>query len=466
MTVSMTPTHRTARRARPRSDGDNWWLVCTAGLLIYMAQLDTTIVHVALPAIEIGLGTRTVLIQWVVLGYLIPLVGLTLLSGRWLDTVGHRAALTAGAAGFALTSIAAGLASHIAWLVTARLGQGVLAAVLLALAPVLAVQAVRPQARGRALAVVGALAPLGAMSGPVVGGFLVDSLGWSWIFFVNVPVSVVAILIGRRHLPEGEPLRLPQLAWMPEVGLLGGAAIAVLLSLSLAADRHPGWLLLAAAAPPLLLAWRRSTVSSPVRRLLASPGMPQVHLAFLTGYVALLAVQFLAPFYLTRELGISAVVTGTTLLVLPAATVLAGPVSGALADRVGPRPVAVAGAAIGTIGLGLLVPLAADWGAVALAWRLAVLGFGFGLLVTPIMTLAMSIAPSEQHGLVAATTNLARMLGLSLGPALATLAWAGSGYSLVGMRAGIATAALAGILTVTFVALTKHSSPAEASPSH
>lgn len=462
MQVSTPHTRRPVNRPRP--GGDNGWLVCTAGLLIYMAQLDTTIVHVALPAIEIGLGTRTVLTQWVVLGYLVPLVGLTLLSGRWLDTVGHRAALAAGAAGFALTSVVAGLAPHIAWLVAARLGQGIFAAVLLALAPVLAVQAVRPEARGRALAVVGALAPLGAMSGPVAGGFLVDSLGWSWIFFVNVPLSVVAILIGRLHLPEGDPLRLPQLGWMREVGLLGGAAVAVLLSLSLAADRHPGWLLLTVGALPLLLAWRRSTVSSPVRRLLASPGMPAVHLAFLTGYIALLAVQFLAPFYLARELGMAPVAIGTTLLALPAATVLAGPVSGALTDRVGPRPIAIAGAAIGIVGLGLLVPLTADWDAVALAWRLAVLGFGFGLVVTPIMTLAMSIAPSEGHGLVAATTNLAKMVGLSLGPALATLAWAGSGYSIAGMRAGVATAALAGTVTVACVVLTKPPAAVEPRP--
>lgn len=453
--MSTTRTRPTARPPRPRSDVNDWWLVCVAGLLIYMAQLDTTIVHLALPAIETDLGTRAATTQWVVLGYLVPLVGLTLLGGRWLDTVGRRAALTTGGVGFAATSVAAGLAPDVVWLVTARLGQGVFAAVILALAPVLAVQSVRPESRGKALAVVGALAPLGAMSGPVVGGLLVDALGWSWIFFVNVPVSVAAMAVGRARLPAGGRLAWPSSRWMGEVVLLGGAAVAVLLALSLAADRHAGWLLLATVAPPLVLVWRRSAASVPVRRLLALPGMLGPHLAFLTGYVALLSVQFLAPFYLTRGLGLPPAVAGTTLLALPAATALAGPISGALSDRAGPRRIAVAGAVIGTGGLALLAPLAADWAVVDVAWRLGLIGFGFGLFVTPTMTLAMSIAPAEQHGLAAATTNLARMLGLSLGPALATLAWAGSGYTLSGMRAGIGTAAFAGVITIAFVALAR-----------
>ena len=437
------------------SSRDNWWLVGAAGLLIFMAQLDTTIVHVALPTIETDLGTRTAVTQWVVLGYLIPLVGLTLLSGRWLDTAGRRVALLAGAGGFAVTSVAAGLAPHIAWLVAARLGQGVFAAVLLALAPVLAVQSVRPEARGKALAVVGALAPLGAMSGPVLGGLLLDTIGWPWVFFATAPPAVIAMLVGRWKLPRAGGLHLPQLRWMSEVGLLGGAAVAVLLSLSLAADRHLGWLLLAVAAPPLLLAWRRSTVSTPVRRLLELPGMAGPHLALLTAYLALLAVQFLAPFYLTRQLGVSAVATGTTLIALPAATALAGLASGVASDRVGLRPVAIAGAAIGTLGLALLMPLAASWTPLELAWRLAVLGAGFGLFVTPNMAMAMSIAPTERHGLTAATTNLARMLGLSLGPAVATVAWAVSGYTLAGMRAGLAVALSAGAATVALVALAR-----------
>lgn len=451
--MSRTSAARTGRSQGPRSEADNWWLVGTAGLIIYMAQLDATIVQVALPTIEGDLGTRTAVVQWVVLGYLVPLVGLTLLSGRWLDTVGHRAALTAGATGFAVTSIAAGLAPHVAWLITARLAQGAFAAVLLALAPVLAVQSVRPASRGRALAVVGALAPLGAMSGPVVGGLLVDSLGWPWVFYVTAPVAFGAILVGRRQLSEGGRLRPPQLQWLTEVALLGGAAVAVLLALSLVADRHWGWLLVAAAAPPLLGAWRRSAVSAPVRDLLALPGMGGPHLSFLTAYAALLAVQFLAPFYLTRELGISTAVAGTTLLALPAATALAGPLSGALSDRAGPRPVALAGAAINTVGLLLLVPLSDTWSAVDVAWRLATLGFGFGLFVTPTMTMAMSIAPAGRQGLAAATTNLARMLGLSLGPAVATLAWATAGYTLPGLRTGVVAALLAGVLTLVVVAL-------------
>lgn len=473
-----TPTHRASDRANRIGvrtaasagavgvTGDNWWLVGTAGLLVYMAQLDTTAVHVALPTIETDLAARATVVQWVVLGYLTPLVGLTLLVGRWLDTVGRRAALAVGAGGFAVSSVAAGLAPDIAWLVTTRAGQGAFAAVLLALAPVMAVQAVRPERRGRALAVVTALAPLGAMTGPMAGGVLLETLGWPWIFFVNAPIAAVAIVIGRLQLPRGGGLRLPRRRWVTEVLLLGGAAVAVLVALSLAADRQLTWLGLAVVAVPLVLAWRRSAVSRPARQLLALPGMAGPHVAFGTGYLALLLTQFLAPFYLGRALGASALVTGTTLLALPAATALASPISGGLSDRVGPQPVAVTGAAISTVALLALLPLSAQWQPVDLAWRLALLGAGFGVFATANMTTAMALAPPDRHGLVAATTNLSRLLGLALGPAAATFAWALSGYTLTGMRAGMGIALLAGAVTLTVAALTGPPPDAEARVAH
>jgi MFS family permease len=135
-------------------DSNRWWLVAAAGLVVFMAVLDMTAVNVALPTIERELGTRTSVTQWVVLGYLLPLIALTLPAGRWLDGVGKRAALLFSVAGFAASSVAVGLAVDIGWLIGARIVQGAFGAILLALAAVLATIAVHPQARGRALGVV------------------------------------------------------------------------------------------------------------------------------------------------------------------------------------------------------------------------------------------------------------------------------------------------------------------------
>src|SRR5690606_17430551 len=172
---------------------NRWALVAGAGIAVFMAQLDATVVQVALPTIEADFGTATSLSQWVVLAYVLPLIALSLPSGRWLDGVGARAALTFAVTGFAVSSIAVGLAPGMGWLIAARVVPGGFGAVLFALVPVLATTAVRPEARGRAMGVVMTLGPLGGVSGPLLGGLLVDTLGWPAIFYLNVPVGLLVI---------------------------------------------------------------------------------------------------------------------------------------------------------------------------------------------------------------------------------------------------------------------------------
>lgn len=434
--------------AQPAGQRDRWLLVAAAGLAVFMAQLDSTIVAVALPTIEAELGTPTALTQWVVLGYLLPLIALTLPSGRWLDRVGTRAALTHSVAGFVAASVLAGAAPGIGWLIAARVVQGAFAAVLFALLPVITTVAVRPQSRGRAMAVVTTLGPLGAVAGPVLGGFLVQGLGWPWIFYVNVPVGLAVIGIGLVQLPADGPLRLPERGWAGEALLLGGAAAAAVLALSLTASHGFGWLPLALVAVPLLAAWRRTASSTVVRELLRTPGMAGPHLALALTMAAGLLVGFLAPFYLQQVLETSPAGTGLTLLAFALAMAALGPLGGLLADRWGPRPTATTGAAILTAGLLLLVPLGQTWTPGDLAWRLAVLGAGTGLFGAPNLTMAMSRAPRHLLGTTGATTSLARQLGITFGPALATTVWALSGYALPGMRAAIALGAVLGALAV------------------
>lgn len=431
-----------------RTDRDRWSLVVAAGLCVFMAQLDTTIVVVALPAIQDGLSVRTATAAWVVLGYLVPMIGLGLLAGRWLETVGHRGALTLGVVGFAGASALAGLAHAAGLLVAARVLQGAFAAPLLALAPVLAVRAVRADRQGRALGLVSTLAPLGGLAGPALGGLLVQSLGWPWIFFVNLPVAVLVLAIGRARLAPGDRLRPPTAGWLGEAALFGTAAVAVLLGMSLAVSVRPAWLVLALTAVPLLYAWRRTRGSLPVRRLLAVPAVARAHVTLMSSYTALLLMQFLLPYYLRGVGHLSAAVTGLTLLAYPVGVVPAGPVSGSLTDRYGPRPVALLGAAVLTAGLALLVPLGTGWGPPDVAWRLLVVGFGFGLFVTPTQATAMSSAPEGLLATASATTNLARQVGIAFGPALATAGWALAGYRPVGMRLALLVATALGVLTV------------------
>ncbi|GAA1190258.1 MFS transporter [Prauserella alba] len=452
----MAVADETDRQGTPADEQRNrWWLVVAAGLAVFMASVDMSIVNVALPVIERDLAIPTSVTEWVVLAYLLPLAGLALPSGRWLDAVGHRPALVFSLSGFALASVAAGLAPALGWLVAARLTQGMFGALLFSLVPALAATAVQPHARGRAMGLVTTVGPLGLISGPVMGGLIVDGPGWPWIFFVNVPVSAVVLAVGMRLLPHGTALRTPDRAWFTEALLLSSAVAVVLLSLTFTADDGPAWLLLAVLAVPLLGGWVRLPSATPVRKLLRTTGESGAHVALAATATALGVVFFVMPFFLQRPLGESVSAAGLTILAFPAGMVVMGPVGGFLADRFGSRRMAVLGAALFTVGLALLLPMDDSWRLADVAWRLLLAGCGNGLFNAPNMTIAMTHAPPSLLATIGASTSLARQTGFALGPASATVAWALSSYQPAGIRAAMVLATALGAASVAVLLLTR-----------
>ncbi|MFI0482786.1 MFS transporter [Actinomadura sp. 9N215] len=449
---------------------NTWWPVIGGSLVVFMATLDTSIVAVALPAIERDFGIRTSATEWVVLGYLLPLIALTLPAGRWLDRTGPRAALLLAIAGFTLSSLAAGLAPGIGYLVGARAVQGAFAAILFAVIPSITIRAVGPEQAGRASSLFMTLGPLGAVSGPPLGGLIVQAWGWPWIFYINLPVGVLVAVIMLASLPS-DALRRPDRTFLTETALLGTAAVALLLALSLSASHSPRWLALALAGVPTLLVWWRTKTSESVRALLrARTAAGPVQAIMLNALVISLA-EFLAPFYLQRTLHLSPVATATAILAMPVVLVAFGPLGGLLGDRWGMARTAGAGAAIMTVGALLLVPVDAGWHAADLSWRLAVIGVGTGLFAGPSFAMLMSNVPAHLHGTAGAAQSLARQLGFSLGPALATTVWALSDYTLNGMRTAFALATIASAAAVLCIATTRTSpqtitKPRPAQPPH
>ncbi|WP_433465134.1 MFS transporter [Spirillospora sp. CA-128828] len=421
-----------------------WWPVIGSGLVVFMATLDTSIVAVALPALERDFGVRTAAAEWVVLGYLLPLIALTLPAGRWLDRAGPRSALLLAVTGFTLSSLAAGLAPALGWLVAARVAQGGFAAILFAVIPSIVIRAAGPELAGRASSLVMTLGPLGAVSGPPLGGLIVQAWGWPWIFYINIPAGILVTVIALTGLAR-DTLRPPGRAFLAETGLLAAATAAVLLALSLAASHGPIWLVLAAAAVPPLVAWWRTRTSEPVRSLMRGPRAAAPVEAIMCNALVISLVEFLAPFYLQRTLQLSPVATATAILALPVAMVAAGPLGGLLGDRWGASRTALLGAGITILGVLLLVPAGSGWHASDMSWRLAVLGAGTGLFAGPSFAMLMSSAPESLQGTAGAAQSLARQLGFSLGPAMATTIWALSDYTLTGMRFAFAAAAASGL---------------------
>lgn len=450
--------HRTTPVAQTDEQPNQWWLVVAAGLAVFMASVDMSIVNVALPAIERDFEIATSMTEWTVLAYLLPLAGLALPSGRWLDSVGQRPALLLSLTGFALASIAAGLAPNLAWLIGARLIQGTFGALLFALVPALATAAVGPQARGRAMGLITTLGPLGLITGPALGGVVIDVLGWPWVFFVNVPVSILVMTVGLRMLPAGAPLRAPDRTWFAESLLLSAAVGALLLALTFTASEGPEWMMLALAAVPLLLLWLRMPISRAVRDLFRTRGEAGPHAALVLAATAIGTVFFIVPYFIQRELGEPLSAAGITILAFPAGMALMGPVGGFLGDWWGTRRTAVLGALLFTVGLTLLVPMDDSWDLSDLVWRLFLAGCGNGLFNAPNMATAMTHAPPSLLATTGASTSLARTMGFALGPALATLAWSISSYEPEGMRGAITLAAL--LSAVSVLALIHTRSPA------
>ncbi|HEX6360031.1 MFS transporter [Actinophytocola sp.] len=403
--------------------GDRWGLVVAASLAIFVAQLDATIVNVALPTIGSSFDAGAGTVQWVVLGYLTPIIGLALCAGRWVDVSDPRRVLRLACAGFAVASVACGLAPGVGWLVVARVAQGMFAVLLLAISPVLTTVAVRPAKRARAFGVAMLFGTAGGMTGPVLGGWLVEAVDWSWIFYLTAVPLVLVVVLSARSMPRGASLAWPRRRWLVEAGTFGCGAVSVLLGLLLSP-----WFLVGAVS---LVVWWRSGDAVPVRSLLRSPGVLGPHIALTCVYSALFLVTFVLPFFVG-----DASTAGLVLLAFPVAALATSYGAGLVADRVGTRPVALCGAGLIATGLALLVFTSGT--APDIAWRLAFAGAGFGLFNGQLQVFLMGNAPGEQLGLTAATSNLVRQVGIAAGSATGALLWTVAGPSA--LRTGVLVA--------------------------
>ncbi|MEU8824719.1 MFS transporter [Streptomyces sp. NPDC048636] len=426
---------------------DRWTLVAVAGVLSFVAMLDMNIVNVALADIADSLGVSARTAQWAVLGYQISVVALLLPVGRWLDRVGPRSALLTATTGFAVCSALAAVAPWAGWLIAARLTQGAFGAVLFVLMPVLAIRSVRPERRGRAMSVPATLGPLGAVTGPAVGGLLIDHWGWRSVLLVKIPFCVLALVVAWRAMPRDGGPRPPDRRSVTDALLVASGVATLSLALTLASGSPP-WLLLAAVAVAPLWWWLRGPGGRPVTGVLRTAGLLPAHAAVLTLAAGFAAMHYVLALHLQRDDGVSATTTGLIVLAFPLGMGLAGPLGGRLADRYAARPVAVIGAALTAAGLLLLIPVGDNGSAAQLAWRLALAGVGMGLTGGPTQALVMGAAPAERAATVGSTVQLARSLGFTLGPALATAAWGLGG----GAAAGLTLAATAACLAVPLLA--------------
>ncbi|TWF80943.1 MFS transporter [Pseudonocardia hierapolitana] len=410
----------TVSRAATTGSGSRWDAVLVVCLGVVLMSLDMTIVAVALPAIGAELNAPPAVAQWLLLGYSLPVVALSLPAGRWVDRAGPLPAFRLAVGGFGIASALVALAPGIGTLVAARVLQGCAGALIGVVALPLVNDAVRPEHRGRAMSIVLTLIPLAGVAGPALGGLLTDTVGWRTIFLVNLPVVAVALALSGRAIPAVRPGRAglprPDRAAVLDTGLLGAGATALVLALSLPADAPLLTAGLLAVAAVTTVAWARRPDARPVLGLLRMRRITPSLVALLATTAGVGAVNLLVPYALV---GAGASTTGLVLLVLSAAMAATSPPAGVLADRVGAAPVVVAGAVAVLAGAAWM--LAAPVGPLGLVGPLLLIGVGNGLFAGPTSALVLGATPAGMVGAGSGLTALARNLGFTLGPALAAV---------------------------------------------
>ncbi|MDV3222065.1 MAG: MFS transporter [Intrasporangium sp.] len=445
-----SPGHRGPLTHTTRS---GWWLVVAMAATTYMAMLDMTVVTVALPVMTDDFGVTPAVSEWLVLAYLLPLVGLSLPAGRWVDRAPWRTCLLVSILGFAGSSVLVATSQSAAAAIISRGIQGAFAALLFALAPAVASRAVAPTARGRAMSVIATIGPLGAISGYGAGALIVDSLGWSWAFYLNVPIAAASTAVVLAVMPAGRArLRPPSRDMGAEAALLLLAAGALLLGLSLAAAGDLAWLALSLAAILPLAIWTRGGPGRQATQRLGVPALRRPHLSLLLESAAFGGATFALPFLLTIGSRESARAAGLTLLALPLASIAGSLVGGVLADRLTARFPAVLGAVVLAAGLAVLVLANPSWAPADFLWGITVAGAGAGCFAGANQAIAMTAAAPGQAASTGASTNVARQLGFAVGPAATTGIWALRDYAMEGLSAALALAVLASLGAAVVIA--------------
>ncbi len=418
-------------RPRPkaiRNRPDAWWFaVATVCFGAFMGQLDASIVTLTYHSLRVQFDAPLAGVEWVSLAYLLTLVALLVPVGRLADARGRKLFYLYGFVAFTAASAACGLAPSLGALIGFRVVQAVGAAMLQANSVALVATSAPPERMRTALGVQAAAQALGLALGPTVGAALVATVGWRWVFGINVPIGVVALVAGHFLLPRTRSRNpVSEFDWWG-LAWLAIATTSLLLGVSAASGLPlPPWavagLFAAAVAAGLafVLRQRRARVPLLDLGLLRLPAVSPGLIGALCGYLVLFGPLVLVPIVLVRA-GCSEVLTGLVVSALPAGFALAA--TGA--ERLLPRSVTDRGRcllgaviAVGVLVSMALVPVAAG----GTALLLALLGVGLGLFTPANNTLIMRAFPVAAAGTGGGLVNMTRSLGTALGVALVTLA--------------------------------------------
>jgi EmrB/QacA subfamily drug resistance transporter len=425
MTNTRSPSARTATQLR--------WVLGLTSTAYFMVVLDALVVITALPRMQHDLHANVASLQWTVNSYGIAFAAGIITAAALGDRFGRRRVFNLGLALFTLSSAACALAPNAADLVAARTVQGLGAAAVLPLSLTILTTAFPAQRRGMIVGIYGGLAGLAVAAGPLVGGVITQALNWHWIFWLNVPIGIVAIALATRLLPEshGAPERLD----LPGVTLVTAGVVSLVWALVRAND--VGWsspeivgtLLAGCALLVAFVGWERRVREPMVpMRLFHSR-------AFAVGNITMFLMSgatFSAAFLITQEFqfarGYSPISTGVRLLPFFATPMLISPLAGALSDKIGRRPIMVTGLTLQALGFAWVAArgsLHTSW--VELVLALLVAGIGISMALPTVPTAVLSSVAETEMGKASGINFMAQRFGTVFAIAIASAVFSAHG---------------------------------------
>ena len=406
-----------------------WAILAAVGMGVFLATIDSSIVNVALPTLVNTFDTRFATVQWVVLSYLLTLATLLLSIGRWADIVGKKSIYLVGMLIFSLGSFLCGISMSIHWLIAFRVIQAIGGAMMISLGAGIITEAFPLEERGKALGIIGSIVSIGIITGPSLGGIIIDIISWNWIFFVNLPIGILGIVMVYRFIPSSK-MKKDQHFDFYGAATLFISLISFLLALTLGQRigfSHALIILLFAIWALFFILFL--LIEFRIDQPMVDMHLFQNHLFSLnlfTGFILFVCLGgtiILMPFYLQNVLGYPPRQVGLLLAVIPLAGGITSPLAGTLSDRYGTRPISTIGLMVVLIGVINLLSLDTDTESLEYIIRFLPVGLGIGIFQSPNNSAIMSAVPAEKLGIASSLLSLTRTLGQTSGIAALGAFW-------------------------------------------
>jgi len=430
-------------------------LILSISLAAFMSALDGTIVNIALPTISSDFNISSSTVSWVATIYLLVMAGCVLIFGKLSDGIGFKKVFLSGFVIFTLGSFSCGLLpdllSSFPVLIISRAFQAIGGAMITAIAPAMITAYIPMELRGKAMGIIMTAAALGTAIGPTIGGMLTQFLSWHYIFFINVPVGICAILLGGKVIPV--ITHHEKYVGFDKAGaLLIFTGLAALL-FAVSEGQILGWnspIIIGSLGLALItlgyFVWHELRIVDPLLELhlFRNRNFLMTNLILILVFFSFAGINYLLPFYLQYVKGYCISDAGLILTALSVALMVSGIISGILFNRVGGRILCIGAGVFLVVGYYMVTLLRVDTSTGFVVLCLLMIGFGLGMMMTPASNMIMNSVSKKYQGMVSSLTSLERFAPMTLGIAFANLVFI-QGITTLATNQGITETAPANI---------------------